>query len=725
MLALAVRIAALVVPLATAAVAPAGAQPVVPGYDVSVYATLPGPAGLSFDAAGNLFVGSDVPESAAITEQWIRRIPAGGGSFASYGPFAIPDPLGVFVDSGGDFTAEPGSVVVSGPVDPTSGQIVAIAPGDSTPQPGATVEVLHDPAAGGVSRPSYVTRGSGGLLIVDAAAKAILQLAPMAAPVPLVSSAEAPRYVATDGVGSIFVSFDSVIRSYDPAGAVVDDPLASGLLGPIPIAVSPGGDFPAGLYAIEGGSGALLRVAPDGTVTEIGSGFPANLGEMEFDAGGALYVASFSAGQVIRIGAPLPPPPPAPLGPFLCYHAKHAAGTPKPAKVEVPVADAFETRQARVANATAVCSPAAVSADDIPVPVVNDGTASLASYESRWVPRVRVSPRTVTVSNVLGTFSLETRPAGADRVMLPSGFHVGTAPAPVSNAGDPFQCYPVRRAPGEVLARRRVTVADPLGPGGSAGRSLVLGRPSHLCLPVDYDGGSAASPGDLLVCYAAKPAKGAARTTALTGVHVANARGVDQRLDMKKGSTRTTVSTRTGHVAGDVLETFSDEGTTRPGEWDLEDDDGPRWSGGGPLGEGASLKAAFGAASGLPRGTVRRWRVFVEIDIVANDTDEGPGVVMRSSGIPGIPDGIEVRAMAHGKPAGVRASSDWFTPPGGTTLESLADAEQVFEANGDGSSDPFAFQITSFGVEYELAVTAGGAGTGAPEAELCLPSSSP
>ena len=116
---------AAVVALALSAVHPAGAQPVVSGYDVTVYSTLPGPVGLAFDAAGNLFVGSDVPEAPGITEQWIRRIPAGGGAAENYGPFPMPDPLGVFVDAAGELTSEPGSVIVSGPVDATSGQIVS------------------------------------------------------------------------------------------------------------------------------------------------------------------------------------------------------------------------------------------------------------------------------------------------------------------------------------------------------------------------------------------------------------------------------------------------------------------------------------------------------------------------------------------------------------------------------------------------------------------------
>jgi hypothetical protein len=79
--------------------------------------------------------------------------------------------------------------------------------------------------------------------------------------------------------------------------------------------------------------------------------------------------------------------------------------------------------------------------------------------------------------------------------------------------------------------------------------------------------------------------------------------------------------------------------------------------------------------------------------------------------------------MASGKPAGVRRSSEWFDAPSGTTLAQLAESEQTFEANGDNNRGAFAFQIKSFGIEYEMSVTTGGARTGVPEAELCLPSS--
>ena len=79
--------------------------------------------------------------------------------------------------------------------------------------------------------------------------------------------------------------------------------------------------------------------------------------------------------------------------------------------------------------------------------------------------------------------------------------------------------------------------------------------------------------------------------------------------------------------------------------------------------------------------------------------------------------------MAHGKPTDLHTSSAWYDAPAGTTLADLFEsAELVFEANGDGSSEAFAFQIKRAGLELEVAVTSAGHTTGGAEIELRLPS---
>jgi hypothetical protein len=96
---------------------------------------------------------------------------------------------------------------------------------------------------------------------------------------------------------------------------------------------------------------------------------------------------------------------------------------------------------------------------------------------------------------------------------------------------------------------------------------------------------------------------------------------------------------------------------------------------------------------------------------------------MHAAGIPGIPDGTTLRAMASGKPRGLRVSTDFFEPPAGTTLEDLAGtASLAFQPHGDSSTGAFAFELRRFGVEYQLVTTTGGGATGVSELELCLPS---
>jgi hypothetical protein len=582
--------------------------------------------------------------------------------------------------------------------------------------------------------PSYLAKLGTRLLIVDAATPAILSYVDPGPPAPFIPGTLVPRFVAVGGANRIYVSYGGgTIARFDETGSPVPFPTAvTGLAGAVPIAVAPAGaDFPEGLYAVEGGTGTLFRIADDGTRTEVGSDFPSSLGEIEFGPDGALYVAAFSEGRVYRIGEELPLPAAPDLGPYLCYNAKLASdATPLPT-LEAGLTDAFETRAAKIGKAKAVCSPATVTVSPRP-PLVNEETATLASYQSAWKPKGGHDPESLTVTNELGMHAVETKAAGADRVLVPSAFSTSAAPTPLTAAArDFFQCYKAK-TPKDApkFAKKSVVVADPLGPGSAATpmpRTLSVTKPKHVCIPVDADIDEQPihRPADLLVCYEAKPAKGEPKSTVREAMHVGNGRAPDQLLDMLKGATTSSTHTQTGTVRGDVLETFADEGTTRPGEWDLEDSDGPRWSGGGPLGEGDSLKATFSEDASLPEGTVRRFRVFVEIDIVVNDTNQGPGVVMRTSGIPGIPpdEPIELAALASGKPAGVRRSSDWFDAPSETTLaELVADSEQTFDPDGDGSSGAFAFQIRSFGIDYEMSVTTGGARTGVPEAELCLPS---
>jgi hypothetical protein len=692
----------------------ARAEPEVPGFVVEVYATVPGPVGLSFDSEGNLLAGRDEAGSSGREARKIHRI-APGGTVAEFGPESVPDPDGVFVDVDGSVSGSAGAVLICGEATPGDGQIVALLP---EALPDESVLSLHPPS-GVLSNPNYMARGRDGLLISDAGRDAIFSFVFPGTPSVLIESPANPAYLAVDAAGRIYVSHvDGVVRQYDADGAPLNEALLSGLGGAAPLAVSPGGPFGSDLYVLSGASGELLRVAEDGSASVVGTGFPGSLGEIEFGPDGALYVASFAAGEVLRIAPLLPVQD---LDAFLCYGAHNAKDTEPFEPRAAELSGSFENGTARVSSPKTLCSPATAEALSERGATIGDPATFLDGYQlgrrDRGQPH---APQRVALTNAFGDFSLDTLPRGADRLLVPSALGLSEPPGPLAGAAvDAFRCYRARLPRGERFERRMLGVASPLS---TTRRVFDVRAPRRLCLPVELDGAAIQRPENALVCYAARPAKGESRSTIRTGMHLENVFGPGQRLDMARGRTPARSSVEHGRISGDSNETFAGGDAARPGTWtELEGE--PRWSGGGPLGEGDWLRSSFTDAVDYPEGEVTRWRVFVEIDVFVNDTREGPGVVMHSHGIPGIPDDTVLRAMGSGKPRGLRVSSPYFTPPAGTTLDSLAGAaSQEFEPDGDSSTDPFAFQLKRWGIEYELVRRSGGAGTGVPERELCLPS---
>jgi hypothetical protein len=94
---------------------------------------------------------------------------------------------------------------------------------------------------------------------------------------------------------------------------------------------------------------------------------------------------------------------------------------------------------------------------------------------------------------------------------------------------------------------------------------------------------------------------------------------------------------------------------------------------------------------------------------------------MTTTGVPGIPDDLELEAMASGTPRGVRLSSAWYEPPAGTALSSLEGATMTFQPRAFGP-EAFGFDLKDWGIEYDLVTTSGGSEAGPAEEELCVPS---
>lgn len=106
------------------------AQPVVPGFNVEVYANISGPVSLAFDPTGVLYVGNnDTPDPVPI-----RRVGIGGSPVEDFGPY-LHDPDSVLFDAAGGISGTPGSVFVSGSEYsggvPIRGYLTAIAPDET------------------------------------------------------------------------------------------------------------------------------------------------------------------------------------------------------------------------------------------------------------------------------------------------------------------------------------------------------------------------------------------------------------------------------------------------------------------------------------------------------------------------------------------------------------------------------------------------------------------
>lgn len=139
---------------------PGSSQPVVPGFTVELWATVPGPEQLAFDAAGNLYTGRGVPGGVGNETLKIHRIPAGGGAGVEYGMDPIDDPDAVLVDEDGSISGTAGAVLVAGRDTATSnGKVVAVLPDESVVPVVAPTAVL--------SNPNVLARGRDGLVITD------------------------------------------------------------------------------------------------------------------------------------------------------------------------------------------------------------------------------------------------------------------------------------------------------------------------------------------------------------------------------------------------------------------------------------------------------------------------------------------------------------------------------------------------------------------------------
>lgn len=262
------------------------------GGSVSVYATFPtDPAGISFDAFDNLFVGNfNIPGLPDVVAP-VFRVDAGDSSVTPCANVADPD--AVYVDRNGLFAA-PGTLLVGGwEFGTTTGRIVAVPAGCGG---GATI------ASGGLidNVASFAEDALGNFYIANGSANTICvwdgtTLSPFGPVLPAFPA------IAIDGA-RIFISSAGTIQEYDLSGSVVDPAFSTGAV----LAVGPAGSDFEGVLVARGD--ALVAIDPvTKSETLILSGPGANAYSVAFDSAGDLY---FSQGgtfdrilHVTRAGA--------------------------------------------------------------------------------------------------------------------------------------------------------------------------------------------------------------------------------------------------------------------------------------------------------------------------------------------------------------------------------------------------------------------------------------
>lgn len=286
------------------------ADPTVPGFTITPYASVTDPEGLAFAPDGTLYVGRDDSGSngSGAGAVKIHQVSPGGAPVAEYGDDALPDPDAVLFDPDGAISGITGAVIVGGSIDGSfsQGQLVAIAPNGAV---SSLVSVGTNPR----NPNQLIFDHTGRLLIADFGAVGVadgkvLALTPGGTPTTLLTPPADPFFIAVDENDQIFVNTeDGNIRVYDATGVQVNGAFATGL-GSAPMAFGPGGAFGHDLYTVSD-AGNLLRIDQQGNQTVLGAGFGVVEG-LTFGPDGALYLAEFSNDRILRLAAPLCVAPP-------------------------------------------------------------------------------------------------------------------------------------------------------------------------------------------------------------------------------------------------------------------------------------------------------------------------------------------------------------------------------------------------------------------------------
>jgi hypothetical protein len=220
-----------------------------------------------------------------------------------------------------------------------------------------------------------------------------------------------------------------------------------------------------------------------------------------------------------------------PVDPLLCYRVRrNTLGTPV-TRVDVTLSDTIDgTVEHTVLREGALCLPGSLNQ----TPVI-DPTTNVESYVIRTVTgQPQHVPRAdVRVENAFGTIFVDTK-GKPDRLLMPAAVSLASQPLPPDNNAhdvDHYKCY--RTAP--TAGRPKYFPRSAQANHGNAfeERDYGVGRPKHLCAPVDQEGQGIKNPDGYLLCYPAKAVRFSPAHTRRVGVYVATELG-DERLDSLK-----------------------------------------------------------------------------------------------------------------------------------------------------------------------------------------------
>jgi glucose/arabinose dehydrogenase len=255
----------------------------VDGYHIEVYAHVDQPMKLSFSRDGTLYVGREGGNDR------IHKVGPGRHPVTEFGP-PQTDPDAVLADDDGRISGHRHSVLVGG-----GGILAAIYRNQQS------AVIFNNAGFADVDDMKFDRNGR--LLFADDAP--LVWASTGGPPSVLFSTPYRASSLAIDEENRIFIALaDGTIRVYHqngkPAGI-----FASGLITGLDLYLAFGdgrGGFGRFLYALSGGT--LLRFAPNGRATVIGTGFsigPASGTGMVFGPDHALYLSDYVGNRILRI----------------------------------------------------------------------------------------------------------------------------------------------------------------------------------------------------------------------------------------------------------------------------------------------------------------------------------------------------------------------------------------------------------------------------------------